>query len=320
MGTTKTIEEKQRDDEKFRKFMDEVEKASKDELDRLEKTVKSAIDEHYKENDWDHARLFGNKNSEYQNYDDWGLDRINKIIDTIGNALSSGDYPSKKVPGSEDAEPSTIQKAKEFAGVFAGDYSLIVSRVKAIISTFLGQFATVSEAKQKFEIKDMPLAGGLHLFTGISGKTYRKEEFFSKQFIGSFQIVFITHMSVAEARAIGLAKILATTEIELGFINDEIIAIRTAQAESLAEIRKTDITKYVSTKAVYNEIIDSLKADRDALMLQYDKYKKVDDALNHFISKGMLSATPGGLATYALDDLFLSPWEADVARRLLASR
>jgi hypothetical protein len=320
MGATQTIEQKQQEDAKFRAFMDDVRKASDVELDRLRSEMIKQAKSHYEENGWDHARLCGDAKSDYQNYDDWGLERINKIITAIGSALSKGDYPSNKVPGSNHAEKSTIDKAKEFAGVFAGDYTLIVARVQAIVSTFISQFATVSEAKQDSSMSDMPLAGGLHLFTATSGRTYRREEFFSRQFIGSFQIVFSAYMSVDEARAIGLTQILRTTELELNFINGEILAIREAQAKSLAEIRKSDIKDYISTKATYSEIVDSLKADREKLMLEFEKYKGVERTLDHFIARDMLSPTPGGLNSFRLEDLFPSTWEADVARRLLASR
>lgn len=95
MGKSKSIEEKMAEDQKFRDFMKKLEDESKLEEDRISGEIGKQVKTHYEGNNWDHARLFGNKQSDYQNYDDWSLDRVNKIIDSIGNALSGGDFPSK---------------------------------------------------------------------------------------------------------------------------------------------------------------------------------------------------------------------------------
>ena len=316
MGASKSIEDKEKADAAFRKFMEEVRTKSLAEEERLAKDVATSVTEHYAVNEWDHARLCGTRNSDYQNYDSWGLDRVNKIIDSIGKALGAGDYPSDKVPGSSDAAPGTIEKAKEFAGIFAGDYTLIVARVKAIIGTFLSQFSTVSEATQKSQLSDLPLSGGLHLFVASSGSTYREERFFSKQYIGSFQIVYETQMSVQEAKTIGLTQILRTTEQEIAMLNEHILRIREIQFASLRDILKKDPTAYKDTRATYEEILALEKADRDNLVAEYDKYRNVEVGLTQLRQTGHLAV--GDQSPESLERFF-NPWQADVARRLAES-
>ena len=307
------------EDKKFQEFMTEVEKNSNNELSKLQKELEERVKRHYDVNGWDHARLFGDSRSDYQNYDDWGLDRVNKIITSIGNALSAGTLPSKDVPGSDKAAPSTIKEAKEFLGVFSGDYSLIVARVQAVLSTFVAQFSVASEAKQQSSLQDMPLAGGLHLFTGTSGKTYKGGTFFTNQFIASFQIVFEAYMSVAEAKAIGIQQLLKTTEYEITKLNDEIKAIYELQEQSLKKILAEDPKSYVSSRTLYREMIDIIKADRDKVMLQYDKYKGVEEVVRQYVANGFLSFGIQEVGKGVLEELFSSPWEADVAQRLLLS-
>ena len=105
------------------------------------------------------------------------MERIMKIVDAIGSALEDLNYPSGTVPGSEEAAPSTIDEVKDFADIFAGDYGLIIARVKAMINAILSQFTTASEARRSAELRDMPLSGGLHLFLGSSGEPIEMKPF-----------------------------------------------------------------------------------------------------------------------------------------------
>ena len=219
MGKSKGIEDKLKEDQEFRKFMAELEQESKKEEDNIFGKIDVVVKKQYDENGWDHARLFGNKQSDYQNYADWSLTRIVNIIDSIGEALSGGDFPSSAVPGSEAAKPSTIDAAKEFLGAFTADYSLVIARVQALVAGVLTQFSVASDAARKTSLNDMPLSGGMHLFFGSTGEVFTNNTFFTNQFIGSFQIVFEVYMSVDEAKAIGLQQILVTTAEELKILN-----------------------------------------------------------------------------------------------------
>ncbi|MGZ3838589.1 MAG: hypothetical protein ACXVMS_16735 [Flavisolibacter sp.] len=322
MGRSKTIEEKMKDDEKFREFMDSLQDSSKKEEDRISTEMDAAVKKHYEGNGWDYARLFGNKQSDYQNYDDWSLSRVIKIIDSIGAALDAGDYPSAAVPGSEKAEKSTIKDAKEFLGAFAGDYSLIISRVKALISGVLSQFAVASKVTRKTDMRDMPLSGGLHLFFGSSGSVYTQNTFFTNQYIGSFQIVFATYMSVKEAEMIALQQILLTTEQELVMLNDLILAIREQQSESLNKIMKEDPKDFLSTKAAYDVMLDSVKLDRAKLMEEFEKYNQVTKTIDKLLSRIDLSEFTHERAAedaLKLDQLF-NKWEVGVARRYIREK
>jgi len=322
MGKTDTIKEKEARDKAFREFMARLDVESKAEEDKLLAEVQAAIINHYDGNKWDNARLFGDRRSDYQNYSDWGLQRVNEIISSIGKALSAGDYPSSEVPGSNDAAPSTVDKAKQFMGAFAGDYSLILARVQALLTGTLSQFSVKSDVTRKSELRDLPLSGGLHLFFASSGKVYKEDSFFSNQLIGSFQIVFETYMSVDEARAIGLQQILATTEQELVILGDLIISLRQQQAESLKKIIKENIKDYATTKAAYDLAIDDTKADQAKVFEQYTKYKTVTDAVDRLFDRLDLAdwgQQTSGEDLLRVEDLF-TPWEAELAGRYITEK
>lgn len=322
MGQSQSIEDKRKSDEEFRKFMDQLEKESRAEEDRIRARIEDLIKKHYDGNGWSHARLFGDSRSDYQNYDDWSLDRVNNIINSIGSALSKASYPSKEVPGSESASKDAIDTAKEFASGFAGDFSLTIARVTALITGILSQFASKSSATQKSVLQDLPMSGGLHLFFGCSGSVYERSQFFKHQFIGSFQIVFESHVSADEARIISLQQILATTQTELESLNKLIVDVRANQMDELQKILKkkpVDVDLWKATKAGYDLMIDSLKADRDKVQLEYDKYKQVTDTVEEVFASldlfefGRLSQTSEPVKL----ELLFSGWELDLARRYI---
>jgi hypothetical protein len=322
VGKTQTISDKEKADKAFQAFMKQLETEAQVEEDRVHQRIQSVITTHYNANGWSHGRLFGDRRSDYQNYADWGLERVAAIIQTIGDALADKEYPSKAVPGSESADKSAIDTAKEFAGAFTGDYSLIIKRVMGLISGVLTQFSSKSVASRNEVLRDMPLSGGLHLFFGCIGKVYEEKSFFASQFIGSFQIVFEAHVSAEEARAVALQQILKTTEIELVALNDLVLEVRAAQAQELKKL-VSDPKLWLSTKASYDEMLSSLKASRAELVAEYDKYKSVTDAVDQYL--GMLDLTAYGRPAtrgevVSLDDMFPDEWENQIAQRYIAGK
>lgn len=321
MGKSKSIEQKMKDDQKFKEFMGNLEQDSKKKENEILGDIDDLVKKHYEGNSWDYARFFGNKQSDYQNYDDWSLERVQNIINSIGNALQGGDFPSSKVPGSDEAETSTIEEAKEYLGSFTNDYKLIIARVQALVSGVLSQFSVASEATQKSSLNDMFLSGGMHLFFGSFGSVFTNNTFFTNQFIGSFQIVFEVYMSVEEAKAVGLQKILVTTDKELEMLNEMIIDIREEQAKSLRKVLKESPADYVSTKLAYDLALASVKKDRALLLEEYNSYKQVTDTVDQLFDKLDLSTfgIDDNLEGLTLKDLF-NGWELDIAQRYIQEK
>ncbi|MNQ93730.1 hypothetical protein D3C85_1092110 [compost metagenome] len=295
---------------------------AKKEEDRILGDIDLVVKKQYDGNGWDYARLFGDKRSDYQNYDDWSLSRVIKIIDSIGNALKGGDFPSAALPGSEDAKKSTIDNAKDFLGSFGGDYSLIIARVQALVSGVLSQFAVASDITKKASLQDMPLSGGLHLFFGSSGAVYTNNTFFTNQYIGSFQIVFEVYMSVDEARAIGLQQILVTTSKELSILNEMILEIREEQAKSLSQILRKEPGDYVSTKLAYDLALASVKEDRAKLMEEYNNYNQVIETVDRLYDQ--LELSEFGIKRYDEKglplNLVFNDWEEGIAKRYISEK
>jgi hypothetical protein len=322
MGYSETIQDKMKSNDEFRKFMDKIGEEARAEEDRLLTALTERAKTHYGHNKWDFARLFGDKRSDYQNYADWSLTRINNIIDSIGGALSASDFPSDAVPGSKDASKGTIDAAKAALGAFQGDFSLIIARVNALITGALSQFAVAAEAKRNSVQQDLPLSGGQHLFFACTGSVFKRETFFTNQFIGSFQIVFETYMSVAEARAISLTQILQTTAKELEMLNADLLFFRQLQSDSLRKVAKEDPKEFLTTKEAYDVMITSYKADIAEVLSQYEQYKQVVAAVDNFFPQldlsdfGAQSITRDGTR---LEHLF-SERELPIARRYVRER
>jgi hypothetical protein len=296
MGRTKAIEDKAKFDEEFRAFMDKLQAEAKVHEDAIQREIDDQVKKYYEANNWDHARLFGNKQSDYQNYYDWSLDRVSIVIDSIGNALKEGNFPSPQVPDSDKAEKSTVDEAKEFIEGFSDICDLVIARVQAIVSAVIAQLSVVSDAPQKNVLKDLPLAGGLHLFFGSSSFVLTNQRFFSNQYIGSFQIVFEAYMSVKEAQTIGIQQILKTTEYELDALNNLIISIREAQIVSLKKILREAPQMYISTRDAYQLAIDLTKANRDTVVQKYYEYNTVAEAVDEALSQLTLPDANGSVS------------------------
>jgi hypothetical protein len=322
MGESDTIADKRASNKEFREFMDELEVDARAEENRLLAAIEATAKKQYERNGWDYARLFGDKRSDYQNYADWSLARINNIIESIGGALAASDFPSKAVPGSESASKGALDAAKAALGAFSGDFSLTIARVTALITGVLSQFAVASEAKRNSVEQDMPLSGGQHLFFACTGNVFKRDTFFTNQFIGSFQIVFETYMSVDEARAIGLQQILKTTQAELDILNADLLYFRQLQSESLRKVAKESPGDLITTKRTYDLIIEAQKADIAEVFSQYEQYKQVVTAVDRFFPSldlsefGSQSIARDGIK---LDHLF-SERELVIARRYVRER
>ncbi|TDU00586.1 hypothetical protein DFO45_0084 [Azorhizobium sp. AG788] len=311
MGKSPSIEEKEKEDRKFREYMDKLAAESKAKEAEMLKEITALVAEHYTKSGWKYARFFGDRRSDYQNYAEWSLKSVTNIIHHIGRAITAGKFPSPDIPGSEDAKPETNKEVKDYLPSFIDDINLTLARVVALLDGFLTQFASTSSATQKSIFQDMPLSGGLHLFLAQNGSVYREKQFFTNSFIGSFQIVFEVYMSVEEARAISIQQILKTTQKEIEIINDLIIWIRTEQSKTLKELIK-DPAAYKQTKKDFDDMLALEREDRDRLVKEYDKYKDVVDAVHRLVL--IDGADPKLALDFDLSTIF-DEWEARIATR-----
>ncbi len=328
MGKSQSIEDKERQDAKFKAFMEKLAADSKAKEAEMLAEIKAVVSDFYTTNNWKYSRFFGDRRSDYQAYSEWSLTSVTNIITSIGNAIASAKFPSPAVPGSSDATPETTSEVKDNLSPFIADLNLTITRVVALLNGFLTQFASSSSVSQKAAFQDIPLSGGLHLFLSQCGSVYREKQFFENQYIGSFQIVFEAYMSVEEARAISIVQILKTTQKEIDIINDLIIYIREAQSEELKKLLK-EPKMYKETKLAYDEMIAMQKISRDELVKEYDKYKSVTNTVDDLLP--VIDLTPLGIVfptgaagaglpeKVPLDGLF-NPWEQQLAIRYIKEK
>lgn len=325
MGKTQTIADKEKQDAEFKAFMEKLAADSKKKEEEMLGQIQAVVSDFYTKNGWKQARFFGDQRSDYQNYNDWSLQNVVNIINSIGSAISAAKFPSKEVPGSESAKPETNAEVKDHLPAFVEDINLTINRVVALLNGFLTQFASHSSVSQKSAFQDLPMSGGLHLFVAQCGSVYREKKFFENQYIGSFQIVFEAYMSVEEARAISIQQILKTTQKEIEIINELIIDIRQAQSETLKGLIR-EPAMYKQTKIDFDDMIDMQKVSRDGLVREYDKYKSVSDTVDDLLPMidlapmGVTFAAPTASNKVPLDDIFPDAWEARLATRMIREK
>ncbi|KOC87625.1 hypothetical protein [Winslowiella iniecta] len=315
MGKSKSIEQLQKDSERFDKFMQDLSEKSSRIEDKLSEDVSSLVSDYYKKNKWDGKYFFGNKNTDYQLYSEWSLESVNKIINSIAESINTQQFPSPKVPGSEDIPQSTTDEVVQYLSGFQQDYNLTLQRVINIITGFITQFASSTSVTQKTVHQDFNVSGGLHLFIAQSGSVQTEKSFFINSYIGSFQIVFEGHMSVGEAEFTSLNEILKTTQAEIESSDKRIINIDKQMDNSLDDILSTtpvNFELWQTTFDSFNKMKDSVKTQRDKVYDEYKKYKNVIDIVDkHFgkISSGEID----------IKKLF-TPWQIKLANRYIKEK
>ena len=91
--------------------------------------------------------------SDYQNLDDWSLERAAIISDQIGTALKQGDYDKLEGnTGSFDIE----EAARETLSTFNDDLPLIAARVTALVFSTHSQFTVTTEENRKSVDQNLP--------------------------------------------------------------------------------------------------------------------------------------------------------------------
>jgi len=162
----------------------------------------------------------------------------------------------------------------------------------------------------------------MHLFFACSGSVYKRDTFFTNQFIGSFQIVFETYMSVDEARAIALQQILKATAQELEILNSDLIYFRQLQSENLRKVAKESPEDFLTTKQAYDVMIESQKASIAEVFSQYEQYQGVVSAVDEYFPR--LDLSEFGRRSISADairiDHLFTEREADIARRYVSER
>ena len=100
------------------------------------------------------AGCTGKQKSDYQNFDDWSLERVAIITDQIGTALKQGDYDKLGGnTGSDDIE----EAAGETLSTFNDDLPLIAARVTAFVFSTRSQSTVVAtEENRKSVDQNLP--------------------------------------------------------------------------------------------------------------------------------------------------------------------
>lgn len=331
MGKSRTIEQKMKDDARFREYVDQLSKNFKREEYHTEIEIAAFANKRYEDRGWKYSRLFGDKIEDYQCYSDWSFDKIDHIINIIGKALKDGNFPSEKVPGSESTNQSVIEETKIFLPHFSDD--LIVPLIKTILSGMFVRFSVVDSITKKTAFSDVPLSGGMHLFCRASGQVVSNPEFFPDQFMMSFKIVFEAFMSVEDAQKTSLTELLRLTEKEIDKANGIRVSMRREQADSLMDIlRNRGINYYKSTKAAYDEMLTTYRKNIDQLMTVFYRYTHVIDMVDAMYDRSSASGT--GLKSTVnkafdvnnadqknllLKSLF-NEWEEQIAKRYISEK
>lgn len=266
MGKSTGISDKEKSDTEFRAYMDtrrqEGEKLQKELVAKL----KVECDRFYHENQFNHSLYLGNQYQEFQNTSKWSLDNVTKIIEAVSQILLGKNKGAKDV---QSKDQTVLEAIGEGAAALAANQQLIISRVFDAVTSILGTFDVVSEARRVAKQEHFPILAGLHLFLSASNETYKSQTFFTNEYINQLNICYEVHFSDQEAAQAGRIDSATQYFDQIVVFNKRLKKMNAelAASETLEEFEKLEkfIAKFEEQRDAAQTQLDSINKARKSL-------------------------------------------------------
>ncbi len=195
MGKSNTIQEQQKKNQEFQKYIEDMtqnmgqrQSALSSQLDEMEKG-------HY-EKFSDKALLVEGKYSHLTTVSEWSLKSVNAIIDACTRAL----FGDKKNPPEGSQLPKTDEQTSESIKAIKGREAYIASEAFEVVQAIVGTFnsTTTTSVEQKVDAK--PIAPGMTMFIGVENNAYTSASFLKNEKIIQTLFVFKVCYSITEGK------------------------------------------------------------------------------------------------------------------------
>ena len=221
MGTSPSIEELQKRDDDFRKYMQSVQDDTNAKKDQLQKEIDDIRKKFYQDGGFDDAkpRIQGS-HKDMQHISDWSMDNITRMLGSIRLAI----FGDGKKPEGTPVADKDITKDLAVLGIH-GMELYILNQAFSVIQGVLEAFSTQTSAKYVEDIKVEQLAPGLTLFIAVAQFNYKSDQFFTNELITSNLYVYDARFSLKHG--INQAK-----ETELSGLSNQ-LALWVGKSDSL---------------------------------------------------------------------------------------
>lgn len=195
MGRSNTIQEQQKTNQEFQKYIDDMTKNMAQRQDAISGQLEEMEKKHYVGFS-DKALLVEGKYSHLTTVDEWSLKSVNAIIEACTKAL----FGDKKTPPEGSDVPKTDDKTSESIKAIKSREEYIISEAFEVVQAIVGSFnsTTTTSVEQKIDAK--PIAPGMTMFIGVENNAYTSSSFLKNEKIIQTLFVFKVCYSIEEGK------------------------------------------------------------------------------------------------------------------------
>lgn len=195
MGKSNTIQEQQKANQEFQKYIEDMTKNMEQRQNALSGQLDEMEKSHYV-NFSDKALLVEGKYSHLTTVSEWSLKSVSGIIDACTKAL----FGDKKASPEGSNMPKTDEKTSESLEAVKSREEYIASEAFEVVQAIVGSFnnTTTTSVEQKVDAK--PIAPGMTMFIGVENNAYTSESFLKSEKIIQTLFVFKVCYSIEEGK------------------------------------------------------------------------------------------------------------------------
>lgn len=264
MGRSAKIEELAKENEAFRKYLDEKKGDLQKDSENARKEMDEEIEKFYKENDYKKENYISGMNSDFMQEDSWSLDNVNKIISGIQKAM----FGEAKPPEGTKVETKTSTELSKSITAMTDLKTYIIGRSFDIISAIVESFGASTSVAYHAMNKHEPLGNGFHLFTMVASDSYSDKSYFKNKSIYEYLYIYKVCFSVGEAISQGKMMAIELYENQIALFKDKL----EGYGKKL-ELETITVEQYIAFRDVY----EKLMAESQAKLNELEKAKAIKE-------------------------------------------
>lgn len=205
MGKSKLIEQQQKANEEFQKYINAMTQDMAQRQNFLSDQLEKMEEEHYTGFS-DKALLMEGRYSHLTTVDEWSLKSVNMIIESCSKAL----FGDKKEAPEGSSQPQTDDKTSDSIKAMKSREVYIISEAFDVVQTIVGSFNSTTSTNVEQKIDAKPIAPGMTMFIGVENNAFSSKNFLKSQKIIQTLFVFKVCYSIDEGK-----KQSALSDLEL---------------------------------------------------------------------------------------------------------
>lgn len=263
MCRSPSIEELQAKDDKFRTYINKIQKELDDQASNYIANIEKQANDLYTKQSWDNVLMLSGQNTQFFHEKGWSLENVNNAIKAVSNALFGG---SEKPPEGTDIESTVKTLAIE---ALEGMELYVASKAFSIITGVLDNLKASTSIEFQHQDKMEPVGPGMRLWVVVASQGYQTQSFFGGETITEYLFGYRCYWSEADAKA-------GIKQTELQAYANQAAAFK-AKMDNLADQwvqGKITDEEYQEKNKVLSGICDALNARIADLSKQKSKEQK----------------------------------------------